>query len=341
MRQKVRKRLFRPDRGQKQEVKPGQRAYRHARDRAPRSPATPEEPAEKGRRDLRHRRERQEADRHEARFAGHALVGEAQRQNADDGDPAHPQHQRADVAFSGERRRAAPEQERHHQVVGNGDGEGDALDHNHSGRRGEAAHHRQERHAMRAGVERQRENGQVAIERRVRENLEAGDGEGRNEQIDQHEIGGKEPGRGADVPLVVVLDHGDVELARQKHDRERRQQRGHHPDRGIGRRLDHRGDPGIGPGDLGQIADPVVEPPDDEGANGEKRHQLDDQFDRDGENETVLMLLGVDAPGAERHREDGEQQRHREIERGRGRRRRQSPVIERIRPPSIWLARPP
>ena len=90
------------------------------------------------------------------------------------------------------------------------------------------------------------------------------------------------------------------------------------------------GDPGIGPSDLGQIADPVVEPPDDEGADGEKRNQLDDRFDRDGENEAVLMLLGVDAPGAERHREDGEQQRHREIKRGRGRARRQARAIERI-----------
>ena len=173
----ARERLLRPDRGQKQQVKPGQRAYCHACDRAPRSPATPEEAAKKGRRDLRHRRERQKANRHEARFAGHALVREAQRQNADDGDPAHPQHQRADVAFSGGRLRTAPEQERHHQVVGNGDGESDALDHNHSSRRGEAADHCHERHAMRAGVERQRENCQVAIERRVRENLEASDGE--------------------------------------------------------------------------------------------------------------------------------------------------------------------
>ena len=92
---------------------------------------------------------------------------------------------------------------------------------------------------MRAGVERQRENRQVAIDRRVRENLEASDGQRRNEQIDQHQIGGKQPGRGANAALIVVLDHRDVELARQKHDRERRQQRGHHPNRGIGRRLDH------------------------------------------------------------------------------------------------------
>ena len=181
---------------------------------------------------------------------------------------------------------------------------------------------------MRARAQRQRKNRQVAIERGLRENLEAGDGEGRHKQIDQHEIGRKQPGRGANAPLVVVLDDRDVELARQKHDRERRQQRGHHPDRGIGRGLDHRGDPGIGLRDLGQFAKAVVEPPDDEGAQPEKRDQLDDRFDRDRENEAVLMLLGVDAPCAERHGEEGEQQGDGEIERGRGRIGREAPVIE-------------
>ena len=40
------------------------------------------------------------------------------------------------------------------------------------------------------------------------------------------------------------------------------------------------------------------------------------------------MLLGVDAPRAERHREDGEQQRHRKIKRSGGRIRRQAGAIE-------------
>ena len=98
---------------------------------------------------------------------------------------------------------------------------------------------------MRAGVERQRENGQVAIDRAVGKDLQSGDGQRRNEQIDQHEIGRKEPGRGADAALIVVLDHGDMELAGQENDRESRQERGHAPHGGIGRGLDDRGDPGI------------------------------------------------------------------------------------------------
>jgi hypothetical protein len=74
-----------------------------------------------------------------------------------------------------------------------------------------------------AGVERQRKNGQVAIDRPVGKNHESGDGERRHEQIDEDEIGRKQPGRGADAALIVVLDHRHVELARQEHDRQSRQ----------------------------------------------------------------------------------------------------------------------
>jgi hypothetical protein len=90
VRQKAGKRLFRPDRGEQQEVEPGERAHGHAGNRSSRRPAAPVEAAEKSRRDLGHGRERQEADRHETRFAGHALVGEAERQNADDRGAADP-----------------------------------------------------------------------------------------------------------------------------------------------------------------------------------------------------------------------------------------------------------
>ena len=54
------------------------------------------------------------------------------------------------------------------------------------------------------------------------------------------------------------------------------------------------------------------------------------ELDRNGQNETVLMLLGIDAPGAERHCEGGEQQGDRQIERGRGRVRRQPGALERM-----------
>ena len=79
----------------------------------------------------------------------------------------------------------------------------------------------------------------------VRKHLEPGDRERRDEQVDQHEIGRKQPGGGSHAALIVVLDHRDVKLARQQDDGERRKQRGDAPERRVGPRLDDRGDLGF------------------------------------------------------------------------------------------------
>ena len=42
-----------------------------------------------------------------------------------------------------------------------------------------------------------------------------------------------------------ILDDGDVELTRQQHDRDCREQRGDAPDPRVGPRLDDLGDPGV------------------------------------------------------------------------------------------------
>ena len=45
-----------------------------------------------------------------------------------------------------------------------------------------------------------------------------------HEQIDQDEVEREQPRGAADLSLAVVLDHGNVELPRQQHDGEQRQQ---------------------------------------------------------------------------------------------------------------------
>ena len=82
MRQKGLERLVRLNRGEQQQIDPGERARRHARDGAARRAATPEESAEEGRRDLRDRGERQKPDRGETGLAGDARIGESERENA-------------------------------------------------------------------------------------------------------------------------------------------------------------------------------------------------------------------------------------------------------------------
>ena len=139
-----------PERRQKQQVEPAQRPRRHAGDRASRRAAPPEEAAEKRRGDLRDRGEGQEADRDEGRLAGHPLVKETERQDADDRETPHDQDQRAEVSRS--RRRlvdAPPQEEGHDEVVGDGDRQREAVEHHHPGRGRQAADHGEERHAVR------------------------------------------------------------------------------------------------------------------------------------------------------------------------------------------------
>ena len=73
--------------------------------------------------------------------------------------------------------------------------------------------------------ERQRQHEHVAVDRLGRERQQARNRDRQHEQIDQHEIERKQPRRAADFGLAAVLDHGDMELPRQQHDRERRQHR--------------------------------------------------------------------------------------------------------------------
>ena len=65
---------------------------------------------------------------------------------------------------------APPQQQRHHEIVGNGDRERDALDHHHAGRRRQPAQHGQQSHSIRARAERQGKHGQIPIDAAVWEN---------------------------------------------------------------------------------------------------------------------------------------------------------------------------
>ncbi len=199
------------------------------------------------------------------------LVQEAQRQYADNRQAPDPQDERADVALGDLLPADAPPQpDRHDEVVGNGDRQRETVEHHHAGRRRQPADHRHQRHAARARRERKREHRQIAIDRAVRKQIEAGHGERRDEQIDQHEIGGKQPGRGAHAALIVIFDDRHMKLPRQQENGEGREQRGHPPHGGVRRRLDDGGDLRIGQGRLGKSREAAVEAPDDESADGEE-----------------------------------------------------------------------
>ena len=127
---------------------------------------------------------------------------------------------------------------------------------------------------MPAGLQWQGENGHVAVDRALGEDQEAGDGERHDENVDRDEIGRKQPGRSPDIALVVVLDHGDMELARQQQDSDRRQ--AGHDDHGgpvDGRGEDFR-DARIGGAAAPQILQPAEYAPCDGDADREEGDEL-------------------------------------------------------------------
>ena len=158
-------------------------------------------------------------------------------------------------------------------------------------------------------LDRQRQHIHVAVDRAERKGHEAGERDRNHEQVDGDQIQRKQPARPADLGIAGVLDHADVKLARQQHDRAERQQ--HHgeeiADRGRivdgahrFRRL-HRA--------FDQL-DGSEHPERDEGAGGEKGHQLHDGFGGDRQHQAMLMLGGVGLAGAEQHRECRHRERH-------------------------------
>ena len=211
------------ERGQEQQIEPDERADDHARRGAARRAAPPDDRAEERRQDLRDRRKRQQADGGERLVTGKALVEVADHQHKQDRAAPDRQHVQPDLARRRVGRAGAPsEQDRHDEVVGRGDGERDAVDDDHAGRRGEAAQHRCQRNASRAGGKRQREHGQVAIDGAVGNQRQPGDGERHDKQVDQDQIDRKQRRRRADIVVVLAFDDRDVELARQQQNRARR-----------------------------------------------------------------------------------------------------------------------
>ena len=158
-------------------------------------------------------------------------------------------------------------------------------------------------------LDRQRQYVHVAVDGAERKGDEAGERDRNHEQVDGDQIERKQPARAADLRGAGVLDHADVKLPRQQHDRAERQQRHgqeiadrrHVVDRAHRLRRLHRA--------FDQF-DGREHPEGDEGAGGEKGHQLDDGFGGDRQHQAVLVLGGVGLAGAEQHRERRHRQRH-------------------------------
>ena len=96
------------------------------------------------------------------------------------------------------------------------------FDDHHRGRRRQAADKSDQREQFGMRAQRQRQNEHVAVGEAERECQQSRHGDRHHEQIDEHEISGKQKCGAADLGFAPVLHHADVKLPGQKDDREQR-----------------------------------------------------------------------------------------------------------------------
>jgi hypothetical protein len=140
---------------------------------------------------------------------------------------------------------------------------------------------------------------------------------GQHEEVDQEQVEREHPDRAAQVLLVDVFHHRDLELARQQERSNsmeaacpscRRRPVSGRRRRQSGAQLGHRG------GAREEVAEAVVQSPRrDEDADGEEGDQLDHRLEGDRRHHALVALGGIEVAGAEQDGEGGED--HRDVER--------------------------
>ncbi len=292
----------------KQRIAPHRDADQHARHGAPRGRAPPQH-AEKCRRKLRDGRERQQADRRQLGVAQRAIVKIGHRHDGENRETANPEQEVAKVPLAGARLRRALQHQRHHDVVRDHDRKRDAFHDHHGGCRRKAADEDADAEQRGIPLDWQRQHIHVAVDRAERKGHEAGDCDRNHEQVDGDQIQRKQPARPAHLGGAGILHHADVKLARQQHDRAKRQQHhgqeiadrwrvvdGAHRFRRLHRALDQ--------------FERAEQEERDAYAGGEKGHQFHDGFGGDRQHQAMLVLGRVGLAGSEQHRERRHRQRH-------------------------------
>jgi hypothetical protein len=266
--------------------------------------APPVESQQHARREVGDGAEADQANRGERQVAGDdPLVGVGRHQDHHDGGPPYEHHQRAHRA----RRAGAPtrllaQQVGHQQLVADHARQSHAGDDHHRSRRRQAADIDEGRQPRLAVGQRHLQHEEVGIDARA-EHEQARRRDRHDEQVDQQQVEREQPARGPEAGWMAVLDHRDVELARQAEESHRRQQRRHDPGErrafvqhalgNVGRLLDVRQ----------QIGRPVEQHEQHERANREQRQELDHGLEGDRQHHAAMLLRGVHVAHAE---EDGE-----------------------------------
>ncbi|MCZ7562889.1 MAG: hypothetical protein M5U08_02970 [Burkholderiales bacterium] len=142
----------------------------------------------------------------------------------------------------------------------------------------------------------------------------AAEGDRQHENVDREHVEREEPDRLVQVAFVHVLDHRHLELARQEHDREHRQDRQPHPASvAAGDALDrreHRRQPRLGGGAREDVAESVVDDEGDEDADRHECEQFHQRLEGDRRDHALVMLGGVEMARSEQNGEERERRGH-------------------------------
>jgi len=294
-------------------VRPHREAGRQPGDGSrPRRPL-PVDPAEDGRRELRHRRERDEADRDErVRLARGAEVDVPEQEDDRDGEAPDGEEQPRHVLPLVDPQRPQPQEHRHHEVVADHRREGDRLDDHHPGAGREPADEGEERERLLVLSHRQRQDEGVRVHAAACEVQEPAQRDRQDEDVDEEEVEREEPDRLAEVVLVHVLDDRDLELPRQEHDGEHREERHERPG-AVAATAALDGEESLEPRRRARegedLAEPVVEAERDERAHRQEGEELHDRLEGDRRDEALVPLGRVEVARAEEDGERGERQR--------------------------------
>jgi len=272
--------------------------------------AFPHQGAKKGRGKLGHGGKGNQADLGQCGGrADHPVIAIGQHQHEGDGQPPDGDQGLSHVMEEFRPFGALAEQQGHDEVVADHDGERDGFNHHHGGGGREAAdegHHGEE---PALGADRQGKHEGVAIGA-CGQHDQPGNGDGDDEDIDSDEVQRKQPGGAADVGGGGIFDHGHMKLTRQKNYGDGGK-KGERQPAGAAQTIGQQGiDMRIG-GDLGgKFFEATHHGEGDEQPHRDESHKLDDGFNGNGEDHSILVLGGINVAGAEQDGKDAHGERH-------------------------------
>ncbi len=296
-------------------VEPDRESGNQSRQRAAARRALPEDASEHCRGELRDGRERDQSDRHQrVRLARDAEIQIPEQQHEHDGATADPQQQSRQIRPLAQPQSLQPQQHRHHQVVAHHRRQGDGLDDHHAGRGGKPADEHQQREQLLLLDHRQRQDERVRVDTPVGKVHPAAERDRQYEDVDREHVDGEQPDRLLQMVFIDVLDHRDLKLARQEHDREHGQDRQPDPARIASRNTLERSEHGrelrFGGRAREHVPEAVVDPEGHERADREEREQLHERLERDCGHHALVMLGGVEVTRPEGNREQRQDKRH-------------------------------